>query len=275
MAKVFQTFYSRESLEEIACKCKEFNDAQFIAFQVQRIKYVLPTVEFSKLAINCLKLKEDQLLDGYLDSVVWGAPDSIINSYLKNIESDDLNPLALVRQGEAIHSGLIRGIDEWFELPVINKHCWLYDINAVIAVSYGMPFKNQSFISFNFMGLVDELPSAESNFQQLEHVTLPFYLAWLYRKGILDADYLSNYLQALEGLSAAEVRVLRALWKPQGLNIQRLSYTLNIQPSTVNKHIEQIIKKKRHFIEAHDSMASIKVGRVPFLMMLYSFLQWA
>lgn len=257
-------------LEEVLSNARSMNNKDFVKYQAEKIKQLLPCIPIDTLAVNALRLKPTKALDCEIVCAVWGSPDSKIKNYAKHLFSDDFTPITFLRRGEAIHIESIRSKDEWREIAVYTKHCLVYDLPNVIAVSFGTPQSKSEFINFGYSAAEYSFPSKEENIEALEYATIPFYLGWLYQRKRIDEEFLSEYLNALKGVSVAQLKVIRTKMKNPTFKPDRIADILHISPATVRGHFLKLAPENKR--ESGKDMSYI--DRISLLNSLFDFLKW-
>jgi hypothetical protein len=222
---------------------------EFARFQVDKIGEIEPKLRSDFLTVNILHLNNKNLPDGEIVSAVAYNSLNVIDSYQRALEHDDFTPITMVNPGTALFTTAIREMDDWLERPIFTQHCTPYDHHWVIGVSYEFPHKKPTYIAFDYIRAIGADYDLGLSEEDVEYLSYPFYLGWLYIYGAIGAEEFRAWLSLCAGMTRARFLVLRALAGEGVFKASKIAEALNLKPKSITRHIEM----------AHDNLLALGV----------------
>ena len=231
------------------------------------------SLTFDALTVNILHLNQKGLPDGKIVSSVANVSKSVIPNYQRHLALDEFTPQTFFEPGSALFIEATNPIDYWVDTPIYRQHCTPYDFHWVIGVSYCFPHQKRTFVVFDYMRAQEQNYGPELTEFEVEYLSFPFYLGWLYQYGAICPDTLFDWLTLIADMPPARFRVLRAFFDACNFSASQFSGQTNITKKTVYRHVEQafdelIIKKPQ--LQGIDGNAN----RLLSLTRAYSFLSF-
>lgn len=246
---------------------------EFTKFQIEQIRENIPKFQPHKITVNILHLNDKNLPDGEISSTVANLPESVIDSYQKNLLHDSFTPITFSQTGSALFSEAVRSMQEWEDQLIYKNHCTPYGHYWVIGVSYQFPHHKKTFLAFDYMR--DKGASFCSNLEEeyVEYISYPFYLAWLHIYNAICSDTLKEWLVLSAGMTEARFKIIRGI-AGQGLpKAKFLAEHLNINPRTIHRHVENSFEQLLS-LQPERQVYEGNADRISSIMKAYRFMEY-
>lgn len=236
-----------ESLDEIlrmakATPVSEDGNVAFSTFQNQIFEDIFPDFTYEFCTSSQIKLSEKgEILD--ISSVAWKLPEESLLSYMQNAHLDDLSPLVYANPGRALNYTHVCRAERVEDHPLFVNHCLKYGIHHVMSVGFLNPGHETTFLSFDYMGDINNENWVFFDHVKIELASFPFALAWLYRSGIFDELRLKKMFLLLSGLTENRLLNLRKYINSPLQSFDQQAADLGITASTLKEDLATIRDK--------------------------------
>lgn len=233
-----------ESLDEILRVAKTTpltreGNVAFSEFQNRVFEDIFPDFTYEFCTTSQIKLSEKgDILD--INSVAWNLPEESLLSYMQNAHLDDLSPMVYANPGRALNYTHVRRAERIEDHPLFVNHCLKYGIHHVISVGFLNPGHESTFLSFDYMGDIDNRNWVSFDHIKIELASFPFALAWLYRSAIFDELRLKKMFSLLSGLTESRLLNLRKYITSPLQGFDQQAKDLGITASTLKEDLATI-----------------------------------
>lgn len=236
-----------ESLDEICHMAKTIpvtreGDLEFSAFQNRVFEDIFPDFTYEFCATSQTKLSEKGDLLG-LSAVSWNLPDECLVSYMQHAHLDPLSPMVYANPGRALNYTQVCRAERIEEHPFFINHCLKFGIHQAMSVGFLSPGHESTFLSFDYMGDINNIGWVAFNHVKIELASFPFALAWLYRSGSFDALRLEKMFLLLSGLTESRLLNLRKYINAPLQSFDQQAADLGITASTLKEDLAMIRDK--------------------------------
>lgn len=202
----------------------DFGDLSFGSYQKEVLEAAFDGVEFDFLAVSTIDLASPDSPH----SVLLGLDRHILKSYEQIAPYDVISPRVYSNPGRVVSHTDVLSIDAWLDHPFYRSHCRAFDIHNALMLSYPVPGRRNTVLAMEYLGAPNNRSWKCFDTRRLELATLPFALAWQFRRGLIDGAELAHRFMALSNLSETKLSHIRkyvnATW--QGLSEQACSIGL-------------------------------------------------
>ena len=113
-----------------------------------------------------------------------------------------------------------------------------------VSACFGVPFNKAKAIYMSYVLLEGRTLAEGVNRWELEYMSLPFLIGWLYRMKLVDADTFDSWLSALEELTPMQVFLIRDIVNVASFKPEETAEKFQISRRTVEAHIQSIVEAK-------------------------------
>jgi len=233
-----------ESLDEILRVAKKTpvnseGNLVFSDFQNRVFEDIFPDFTYEFCTTSQIKLSEKgEILD--IITVAWNLPEESLVSYMQNAHLDDLSPMVYANPGKALNYTHICRVERIEDHPLFVNHCLKYGIHHVMSVGFLNPGHESTFLSFDYMGDINNQDWVSFDHVKIELASFPFALAWLYRSGIFDELRLKKMFTLLSGLTESRLLNLRKYINSPLQSFDQQAADLGITASTLKEDLATI-----------------------------------
>jgi hypothetical protein len=214
-------------------------NVSFSEFQNQVFEDIFPDFTYEFCTTSQIKLSEKgDILD--IVSVAWNLPEESLMSYMQHAHLDDLSPMVYANPGRALNYTHVRRAERVEDHPLFVNHCLKYGIHHVISVGFLNPGHESTFLSFDYMGDINNRDWVSFDHVKIELASFPFALAWLYRSGIFDELRLKKMFMLLSGLTESRLLNLRKYINSPLQSFDQQAADLGITASTLKEDLAMI-----------------------------------
>ncbi len=232
-------------LDDLYRAAVTMNRDEYVGFHANSLNQTAKKLSFDALTVNILHVDENGFPDGEITSAVANVAKSVIGNYEKHITLDEFTPLTFSQTGTALFIEAVKPIDYWLDSPVYKLHCSPYDFHWVIGVSYRYPHQKTTFVAFDYMKAKGVAHAAELTEFDVEYLSYPFYLGWLYQYGAICDQTLLHWLKLLSGTPPARFRVLRGLAEPGIFHAGEFAKNIGSSTKAIYRHLEHAFEELR------------------------------
>jgi len=229
VSKSVTVLYTQAALDETLRQAQksvnsDFGDVDFGAYQKQVLEAAFEGVLFDFFAVSTIDLASPD----NPHSVLLGLDRQVLNSYQQIASQDVISPKVYSNLGRLVSHTDVMDVDAWLDHPFYRSHCRVFDIENALMLSYPVPGRRNTILALEYLGAPNNRSWRRFDPRRLELATLPFALAWQFRRGLIDGAELAHRFMALSNLSETKLSHIRkyvnATW--QGLGEQALSIGL-------------------------------------------------
>ena len=232
-------------LDDLYRAATKMNRDEYVCFHADMLKKHSEKLRFDALTVNILHVDRNGFPDGGITSAVAHVAKSVIGSYEKHLALDAFTPLTFSQTGTALFIETVKPIDYWLDSPVYKHHCSPYDFHWVIGVSYKYPHQKTAFVAFDYMKAKGAAHSLALTEFDIEYLSYPFYLGWLYQYGAICNETLYHWLNLLADTPPARFRVLRGLAEPGVFHAGMFARNIGSSKKSVYRHLEHAFEELR------------------------------
>lgn len=212
---------------------------EFSAFQNRVFEDIFPDFTYEFCATSQIKLSEKgDILD--IITVSWNLPDECLVSYMQNSHLDELSPMVYANPGRALNYTHVMRAERVEEHPFFVNHCFKFGIHHGISVGFLNPGHESTFLSFDYLGDVNNVDWVTFDHIKIELASFPFALAWLYRSGVFDELRLRKMFLLLSGLTESRLLNLRKYINSPLQSFDQQASDLGITASTLKEDLAGI-----------------------------------
>ncbi len=197
------------------------------------------------ITINVLDTNAMDRPEGQMESVVAGVDTACIKNYANHLQHDYFTPKLFRYPGTAGFADAQRPMDEWFEQNIYKLHCNLFSFYWIAGLTYRCAYRRRARIGINYINPKEKpfsSPLTLSEFD-IEYLSFPFFLGWLYQFRDIDADELNYRLSYLIDLPPGQFLAIRSLmWQPL-MNSQKISDALGLSLKAFHRRLECVIER--------------------------------
>jgi len=243
-SKAIKSLYSAEQLDEIAARAKSYpfdivGHKAFAKYQRQLIERLYYPFFFDFFAMSSITVGANKELQS-IQSALLDLPDEILIHYPAYADEDDLSLTAYANPGRAIAYTQIRSHNSWTQGRYFREHLAKYGIYRASSIVFKNPGHVNSYISFDYLGGVDNTNWHNFDFTQLELVSFPFAIACLFRTEKIDEAELNYRFGALKNLSRIQLENLRKYINAPHQSLKQQASELGIEEVTLKESLYKI-----------------------------------
>ncbi|MEP4292187.1 MAG: hypothetical protein ABJ358_09745 [Rhizobiaceae bacterium] len=211
---------------------------EFAKFHADSLNQMSPRLNFDALTINLARHNQKGLPDGEIVSAVANTPRSVIANYGRHIHLDEFTPLTFLQPGSAVFVDAVTSMENWASSAIYKIVCSPYDFHWVLGVSYVYPFHTKSVVAIDYMCCKENAFANDLEEFEVEYLTFPYFLGWLFQFGAIDAQTLRLWLSHIANMPPARFRVVRGLAERKAFNARSFSKAIGCSQKTVYRHLE-------------------------------------
>ena len=166
------------------------------------------------------------------------------SKYRRMSEFDDYRLVKLKNRGRFMTFNDFGSHEEFNPDQKMNAVFAEMGVTDGISACFGVPFNLNKAIYMSYICLNGNTLTDRTNRWELEYISLPFLIGWLYRMELVDADTFDLWLSALTDLTPMQVFLIRDIVNVTSYKPEEAAAKFNISRRTVEAHIQTIVESK-------------------------------
>lgn len=192
--------------------------------------------------------------------------------YRKTNKFDIIRVLAFSNIGLAIINSEVKPLSEWLDTEIYHYFKNPLGIHHSATLSYAIPYQKNHRLrivcSSNRSRIFD--PAVTSD--EIEFYSLPLFLGWMLRLGIIDEPTLESWLLFLTGMTPMRLALLRTIVNIGRYQISAVASRLNISEGVVRNYITEACSSISHLLPCPE-IAGANTSQCVDLVRHYEFLK--
>lgn len=269
-----QTYSQQFLFGELLPAARSDADDAFAKFHLESSRTLCPRLDADKIAVNILSLNAQSIPDGEIKSATHNCGKTVVSSYARSVQYDHFTPQTFANVGNALWHTDVQSMDAWLEDEIYREHCTPCDLFRVIGVSYLVPFHKTSFIAFDYMTAFGHHFDDALTKEEVEYISLPYFLAWLYWHGRADEATFIEWLKRLVGMTPTRLAILRELVNAPIFTAAGAAQRFGVSVQAINGHISEAYAQIARLFHDDVSEKLKYAKRQRDLFLAYDFLRW-
>ncbi|MEM8686872.1 MAG: hypothetical protein AAGF81_06070 [Pseudomonadota bacterium] len=270
-AEVKRTLSAQFLLRELLEAAVRCSDADFIKFQQNTLRELLPGFDPQVLSVSVQEISPDGTLMGAESFRSVNIDPSAILLYREVQDTDDVFPHSWSNPGTAVFNTDFRSMEQWKDTRLYQEFKSPLGLYQAVLLTYRLPFATQKFMKFVYDSGAGRQFCDRITKDEIEFVTTPFMYAWLFKRGYMDKAAFRQVLQLLTGLSPVQLFLLRELVNIPVYQNSSVAQKFRISGRVVNNYYANIYSQIAHLLPERPSRQS-RAAPLVDLVRHYSFL---
>ncbi len=267
----FSTRFLLQELQDAACKC---DDAEFVKFQQESLRQLLPGFDPQALSICVQRISKDGFFQAAESYRSVNIDPSAYLLYREVQCADDVFPHSWSNPGTAVFNTDFRSLDEWDDTRFYQEFKSPLGLYHAVLLTYQLPYSTEKFMKFVYDSGTGRKFCPKLTKDEIEYVTLPFKYAWLYKFGYIDKSSFSRILSLLANMTPMQLFLLRELVNIPVYQNRQVAHKFKISGRVVNNYFANIYGQISHLLPARPSLDA-RAAPLVDLVRHFSFLSLA
>lgn len=231
-------------------------NAAFAEYQANWLCRKIPEFKLDYLSASYVQT-DDEGAAFDVQCALWNLPDQIIENYWSVEEFDAMAPIVYNNPGHLIAHDDILSENEWRGHPFFLRHLKQFGIYGALMINARLPGRELSHITLEYLANEGNKTFKALDRMQLESLTLPFVLAWLYRFGAIDRPVLKRTFELMADLTSTELTFLRKFVTCPHLDLAAQAQDLGVSPAAYKQSL-YLLRDELHLRFSSPDVASLR-----------------
>jgi hypothetical protein len=265
-------YYSRNFLfQELLPAAKYCENSEFAKFHADSLNHHIDGFNLAGLTASVQRYRPDGEFEDFELLTSYNVCKSAEKLYRKTSKFDIIRVLAFSNIGSAIINSDVKPLSEWLDTEIYHYFKNPLGIHHSATLSYAIPYKKYHRLrivcSSNRSRIFDPAVTGD----EVEFYSLPLFLGWMLRLGIIDEPTLETWLLLLTGMTPMRLAMLRTIVNIGRYQIAAIAGRLNITEGVVRNYITEAYCSISHLLPCPE-IAGANTSQCVDLVRYYKFL---
>ncbi|EBA04967.1 hypothetical protein RB2150_12796 [Rhodobacteraceae bacterium HTCC2150] len=248
----FRLAYSEQFLcQELPEAAMGLTDLNFSSFQVETLRGLHRSFSADALSVVHCTIDSNQMIAGTRAVSNYNMGENELDVYRRVQHLDVTRPAILRNIGTAVFNTDFRSLSEWRKTQIFREYYQPLNMLHSVSLSFAIPYKGAERLQMTYFKDVSNRFDANLTKDEVEYLSIPFYIAWAARWDIIDRETMMAWLTLLTKRSPIQLFLLRALASSPRYSLAALADKFGIATRMAN----------HHFADVFDGVAPILTGR--------------
>lgn len=231
-----EQFLIGELLEEAS----HASDAAFTAFQIETLRGLNRSFNPDAMSMVLCTLDANQMIASVLHTASHGMVENELDAYRRVQHLDVTRPAIFRNIGTGVFNTDFRPLDAWEKTQIFQDYYRPLDLLHSVSLAYGVAYQGRSRLQLTYFKRLGRSYDESLTKDEVEFLSIPFFLAWSFRAGLIDHACLRGWLRLLCGRTPTQLFLLRGLVMMPRYSIDVLSKRYGISARMVNHHFAEV-----------------------------------
>lgn len=231
-----EQFLILELLEEAS----HATDPEFCAFQVETLRGLNRDFDPDAMSVVQCTLDANQMIASVSRTAFHKMAENELDAYRRVQHLDVTRPAIFRNIGTGVFNTDFRTLDAWRQTDIFRDYYQPLDMLHTVSLAYGVAHQGRARVQMTYFKRLGSQFAATLTKDEVEFLSIPFFLAWSFRGGLIDHPTLRRWLRLLIGRTPAQLFLLRAMVAMPRYSIDLLADRFGMGTRMVNHHFSEV-----------------------------------
>ncbi|MBV0911130.1 hypothetical protein [Anianabacter salinae] len=231
-----EQFLMGELLEEAS----HASDPDFSAFQVDTLRGLNRTFDADAMSVVHCTLDANQMIASIARMAFHSMAENELDAYRRVQHLDVTRPAIFRNVGTAVFNTDFRPLDAWQKTDIFRDYYLPLGMLHTASLAYAVQNLARARLQITYFKKIGRQFDASLHKDEVEFLSIPFFIAWSFRCGLIDHVTCKRWLRLLIGRTPTQLFLLRAMASMPRYSIDVLADRFGLGARMVNHHFAEV-----------------------------------